>query len=85
MIDEEKIKVGHSLWCLYNNRPLKIIVHDILFRLFDWGVQVDVVGYGENAVNIPIEWCYFTGMELIKDQNNYWCDMRLMKIVKDNP
>ncbi len=81
MIDIEKLKDGNEVWFVLENRAASFISHGIRKHITDSGTQINV--FGRNY-DIPADWCYFSEMELIEEQINYWRDMRLNKIVQDN-
>lgn len=81
MIDIEKLKDGSEIWFVHQNRPVSIISHGIRKYISESGIQINVVG---RDCDLPADLCYFSEMELIDDQLDYWRDMKLMKIVKDN-
>ncbi len=81
MIDIEKLKEGQTVWILNRNKPESFISKGIIEHKMASGIQINVLG---ECFNVPADYCYFSEMELIEDQINYWRDMRLMKIVKDN-
>jgi len=87
MIDFENLKEGSEIWLVYKNRPT-CVVYKGFIRLSTSG------GYHINAVcsfsvlgvpfETPVDYCYLTELECIEEQVNYWHDMRLNRILKDN-
>jgi hypothetical protein len=81
MIDIEKLKDGSEIWFLHQNRPASFISEGIRKYISMSGIHFNVMG---RDCDLPADHCYFSEMELIDDQLDYWRDMKLMKIVKDN-
>jgi len=78
MIDIELLKPANTVWVLHNNRPISFVSQRVERLSTSNGTQINIAG---GCFSIPADKCYFSKMELIEDQINYWNDMRLHEIV----
>lgn len=83
MIDIEKLKPGNEVWVLHNNRTKKLVIKSLEKIILASGVQYNIIDK-DFFTTRPACLCYSSEMDLIEEQINYWHDMRLNKIVKDN-
>jgi hypothetical protein len=81
MIDIELLKPGNTVCVVHNNRPQSFVSQRIDRLTTSNGTQINITG---GAFSIPADKCFFSEMELIEDQINYWRDMRLNKIIQGN-
>lgn len=81
MIDVEQFEKGKEVWFVHQNRLASFISHTIKKYNTTSGFQINIIGSG---YDIPADWCYYSKIECIEAQVNYWRDMRLNEIVKDS-
>lgn len=83
MIDIEDLKPGNEVWVVHNNRPQRLTMDRLEKVITASGVQYNVIDcsflYG-----VPADLCFLNELDLIESQVNYWRDIRLNKILKDN-
>ena len=81
MIDIENFEEGTVVWFAHNNQPISFIGVEVMKYVTTSGLQFNILG--QNC-DIPADLCYSSKIECIEAQINYWRDMRLNEIVKDN-
>lgn len=81
MIDIENFEEGTEVWCVHNNKPREFIGLEIIEYSTASGSQFNVLGV---EFDVPADHCYLSKKELIGAQINYWREMGLNEIVKEN-